>query len=108
MDSMTADGSANILKSPGKLGYTSPNNYFSQNASSRNAVIMKAAASDIEQGESQKEGKVGAYSWFILAIMVLIRVTYQWHRSIFSYCYGYTGLGIQAGNPIFELATAYP
>lgn len=32
----------------------------------------------------------------------------QWQRSIFSYAYGYTGLGIQAGNPIFEISTAYP
>ena len=32
----------------------------------------------------------------------------QWQRSIFSYAYGYTGLGLQAANPIYEISTAYP
>lgn len=32
----------------------------------------------------------------------------QWHRKGLDYSYGYTGLGIQKGNPTFEIATAYP
>lgn len=38
--------------------------------------------------------EVGLYSWFVLAILVSIRVIYQWQRSIFSYSYGYKGIGM--------------
>lgn len=37
--------------------------------------------------------KFGPYSWFVLAIILGIRVLYQWQRAIFSYSYGYKGLG---------------
>ena len=45
--------------------------------------------------------KFGPYSWFVLTIILGIRVLYQWQRSIFSYCYGYKGLGEQANNAMF-------
>lgn len=32
----------------------------------------------------------------------------QWHRKGLTYAYGYTGLGEQAGNAMFEIATAFP
>ena len=40
--------------------------------------------------------------------MMSIRVAYQWQRAIFSYSFGYTGLGVQAANPMFEISKAYP
>lgn len=51
---------------------------------------------------------MGLYPWFVLLFVVLVRVMVQSQRAIFSFAYGYTGLGVQAGNPNFELATAYP
>ena len=52
--------------------------------------------------------KMGLYPWMVLGITVLVRVMVQWQRSIFSYAYGFTGTGIQAGNPFYELSSAYP
>lgn len=43
-----------------------------------------------------------------MGIILAIRAVYQWQRSIFSYSYGYTGLGMQANNAIYEMSTAYP
>lgn len=40
--------------------------------------------------------------------MLAIRCTYQWQRSVFSYCYGYTGTGEQLGSAVYELGAAYP
>lgn len=48
---------------------------------------------EMEEEEYPKP-KFGTYSWFILAIIVAIRVCFQWQRSIFSYSYGYTGVGV--------------
>lgn len=61
-----------------------------------------------EAMEVKEEEKMGLYPWMVLGITVLVRVMVQWQRSIFSYAYGFTGTGIQAGNPFYELSTAYP
>jgi len=55
-----------------------------------------------------EEVKFTNYSWFVLALIVSVRIVYQWQRSIFSYCYGYQGTGLQKGNPVFEISSAYP
>ena len=52
--------------------------------------------------------KFGPYSWFILAIIAAIRVCFVWQRSIFSYSYGYQGVGDQFKNKVYEIATEYP
>ena len=59
-------------------------------------------------GEEASKPKFGPYAWLVLSIAVLIRVMVQWQRSIFSYVYGYTGVGEQAGSKVFEIAVAYP
>lgn len=80
-------------------------------------TVMRATAQDVsdDSEDSSKpvqvaadKGKIGAYGWFVMAVILAIRVVYQWQRSIFSYSYGYTGLGFQANNPIYEMATNYP
>jgi hypothetical protein len=58
--------------------------------------------------KTEEPKKVTTYSWFVLAILVAIRVIYQWQRSIFSYSFGYKGVGLQAFNPIYEIGAAYP
>mmetsp|Transcript_8363 Transcript_8363/g.13979 ORF Transcript_8363/g.13979 Transcript_8363/m.13979 type:complete len:210 (+) Transcript_8363:758-1387(+) len=50
---------------------------------------------------------MGWRPWAVLACTIMIRVMVQWQRSVFSYAYGYTGTGIQAGNAIFEISAAY-
>ena len=57
---------------------------------------------------AKKQNTVPVYSWFVLGVLVAIRVIYQWQRSIFSYSYGYKGIGMQALNPIYEISSAYP
>ena len=42
----------------------------------------------------EKKPEFGTYSWFVLALIVAVRIVYQWQRSIFSYCYGYKGTGV--------------
>ena len=37
--------------------------------------------------------KLTNYSWIVLGLVVAVRITYQWMRAIFSYSYGYTGIG---------------
>lgn len=49
-----------------------------------------------------------AYSYFVLAIVLVCRIMVQWHRKGLNYAYGYTGLGEAANNPIYEISTAYP
>ena len=74
--------------------------------SSRVGPIYASASADINESNIEddkpevnepttSEGgiKFGLYSWFVLSIILGIRILYQWQRSIFSYCYGYKGLG---------------
>jgi len=56
---------------------------------------------------NEEDPKFSNYSWVVLAIIVAVRIVYQWYRSIFSYCYGYVGTGLQKGSPIYEISSAY-
>lgn len=49
-----------------------------------------------------------AYAYFVLFIVLVCRIIVQWHRKGLTYAYGYTGLGLDAGNPFFEIAADYP
>lgn len=49
-----------------------------------------------------------AYSFFVLAIVLLCRIMVQWHRKGLTYAYGYTALGDLAGSPLYEISSAYP
>lgn len=69
-----------------------------------------------EMGEDMEEGRCGSpvakfkplASYFVLGMILLVRIMVQWHRKGLTYAYGYTGLGAAAGNPIFEISSAYP
>jgi hypothetical protein len=37
-----------------------------------------------------------------------MRVTMNWQKNSINFAYGYAGEGVQADNPGFEIATAYP
>lgn len=52
--------------------------------------------------------KFGAYNWFVLALIVMVRVMMQSQRAFLSFAYGFTGTGAQAGNAVYELSAAYP
>lgn len=73
---------------------------------SDDVIDVEATAS--EKPVVEETPKVGIYSWFVLGLLLAIRVVYQWHRSVFSYSFGYKGIGIQAMNPIYEIGSAYP
>jgi hypothetical protein len=38
----------------------------------------------------------------------MCRIVVACHRSTLTYAYGYTGIGVDAGNPKFEIAAAFP
>lgn len=76
---------------------------------------LKASARDSYEGLEdddvkpiEEKKKFGAYSWFILLVAVLIKVIIQWHRSFFSYAYGYTGVGDLAGSAFYEISSSFP
>ena len=84
--------------------------YGSQTARGK-ALIMKAKvddSSELEETDTKKDGKLPMYSWLVLCIILAIRICYQWQRSIFSYTYGYKGIGSQMGNSVFEISAAFP
>lgn len=56
--------------------------------------VTAESVSEVKEEAKTTPAKVGLYSWFVLAVLVTIRVVYQWMRSIFSYSYGYKGIGI--------------
>ena len=56
-------------------------------------ALRATAVDQEEEAPVPEKSKVGLYSWVVLAIMMSIRVAYQWQRAIFSYSFGYTGLG---------------
>ena len=70
--------------------------------------MSSTSLAESETEEKPASTEMGLYPWFVLLFVVLVRVMVQSQRAIFSFAYGYTGLGVQAGNPAFELATAYP
>ena len=80
--------------------------YEAQKSTTRGLDSMEGV---LNSADEEKAGnKMGLYPWFVLLFVVLVRVMVQSQRAIFSFAYGYTGIGAQAGDPAFELATAYP
>jgi len=71
---------------------------------------------DVEVEDSSAEAKVEekkpvfkpVYAYFVLALVLVCRIMVQWHRQSLQYAYGYTGIGLLANNPIYEIGTAYP
>lgn len=61
-----------------------------------------------KQEEAPAAKSSGWYAWLVLAFVVFVRVMVQSQRAIFSFAYGYTGLGEQAGNVVYEISAAYP
>lgn len=54
-------------------------------------VIKKKAPEPAEDDKNQV--KLTNYSWIVLGCICAVRICYQWMRAIFSYSYGYTGVG---------------
>ena len=52
-------------------------------------VVIKKA----ETPDADAPVKLTNYSWIVLGMICAVRICYQWMRSIFSYSYGYTGIG---------------
>lgn len=65
-------------------------------------------AAGLEKKEEPPKPNFSWYSWVVLAFVVFVRVMVQSQRAIFSFAYGYTGLGAQAGNIAYEISAAYP
>jgi len=88
------------------------------NKNQRNvAMTLNATNDDMEpeivndDGEKKVEGKAkfnGAYSYFVLFIVLACRIMVQWHRKGLNYAYGYKGLGDAAGSPLYEVSSAFP
>lgn len=75
------------------------------------SIVMSAKANDSDVGESSEVDKPKFKPWaayFVLALVLLGRITLVWHRKGLAYTYGYTGIGELAGSAKFELASAYP
>ena len=56
----------------------------------------------------QVDPKPTTYAWFCLLVIVLISIGNQWQRYTLAYAYGYKGSGVEAGDPKFEITSAYP
>ena len=88
--------------------------YASQNApinlSSQQLILSKETTIDEDQELKTKEddNKVTTYAMFILGILTVIRIATQWQQKSIGYFYGFSGLGEMAGNPRFEISSAYP
>jgi MFS family permease len=83
------------------------------------SMIVKAAVNDnVSTSEDNEEAPVPVpekkaefkpvYAYFVLFLVLICRIMVQWHRQSLSYAYGYTGLGLLANNPVYEISTAYP
>ena len=72
------------------------------------ALVPSQAVTENDSEDKEKSMFNPAYSYLVLAIILIVRVATQWQQKSLGYFYGYKGLGDQAGNAIFEIATAYP
>ena len=56
---------------------------------------MMASAADIEAEENEVRPmpKFGLYNWFVLGLIVMVRVMMQSQRAFLSFAYGFTGTG---------------
>ena len=91
-----------------------------QKVSQRTNVIMNALPSNKDSYNSlegvpqpkiepeEEKPKFGLRAWLVLAMVIMVRVMVQSQRAIFSFAYGYTGVGAQAGSTVYELGSAYP
>lgn len=78
-----------------------------QASETTSADVVAADAGANEKEELAKKFKP-AYAYFVLFIVLACRIMVQWHRKGLTYAYGYTGLGIAAGNGLYEISTAFP
>lgn len=58
--------------------------------------------------EKKKPEFKPVYAYFVLFLILMCRIMVQWHRSSLSYAYGYTGVGLLAGNPTYEISKFIP
>lgn len=73
------------------------------------AEIKEVKEEDLEENGGRQVAKFRPWtSYFVLALILGVRIMVQWHRKGLTYAYGYTGLGAAAGNPIYEISSAYP
>lgn len=73
-----------------------------------NTALNSTASDDEALVEKPPAAKADLKAWFTLGLVIMIRILMQSQRAFLSFAYGFTGTGIQAGSPIFELSTAYP
>ena len=77
-------------------------------------VTPNEKAELVKAGETEEKNADGVakfkpvYAYFVLFMALFCRIMVQWHRKGITYAYGYTGLGEFAGNPIYEISSAYP
>ena len=70
--------------------------------------VIEDQTVEADKDEKNKAVFKPVYSYFVLAIILIVRVATQWQQKSLGYFYGYKGLGVQAGNAIFEISSAYP
>lgn len=77
---------------------------------SDSAIVTAEVTEDdcVDQAEINKREFKPLYAYFVLFIILVCRIMVQWHRKGLTYAYGYTGLGLAANNPFFEIATQFP
>ena len=51
---------------------------------------------------------IGQKEWTYIALITLVSIAYYWQKFIFTYAYGFHGLGDEAGNPMYEITQNYP
>jgi MFS family permease len=48
------------------------------------------------------------YAWAVLAILLAVRIAHGVNQASLGYIFGFKGDGIKAGDPIFEMRSAFP
>ena len=49
-----------------------------------------------------------AYSWVVLAILIVIRISHQMNTQSLGYVFGFLGDGVNAGSTFYEIRSAFP
>lgn len=56
--------------------------------------LMAARSSDQEGlDEYSEDEQVGSKEWSYIAIITAVSIAYYWQKFIFTYCYGFQGVG---------------
>jgi hypothetical protein len=64
---------------------------------------MKQTEFWAKQKNAAIKGKATPYAWLVLVLVLVGRISHQMQQQGLGYIYGFSGTGIKAANPIYEI-----